>query len=127
MRERGFYFVVVPFLFFNVEIFSQEKSSECIKLPIRYDLLTSFDLEKVTNLNQTGSDAVRPLQRQRNPVDKKSALIVIKPSFYSSHLSFFCEKELKFEKSTSVPLRFRLGSLDYVNYLEQKPNVLRRN
>jgi hypothetical protein len=51
-----------------------------------------------------------------NPLQKTS---------YQQPLSFFCRKEWQFEKATAIPLRIRLGSLEYTNYLEQKPNALR--
>jgi len=48
---------------------------------------------------------------------------VVNADFYTRNFGFFCKKELQFEKATKIPLRFRLGSLQYNDYLEGKPNA----
>ena len=125
MRERHLYFVVALILFLNVEIFSQQNGSECIKLPISYEVLRSFDFEKSQNAdyaNNAGHALLTNQLRDSSFIRRQSKFIVLSPSFYSNHLSFFCNNELLFQNKTGVPLRIRLGSLDYVNHLEGKAN-----
>ena len=43
-------------------------------------------------------------------------------SYYPNSLGFICKKEIQLDKITPIAFRFRLGSLDYVNWMEQKPN-----
>lgn len=42
------------------------------------------------------------------------------PYNYADDLGFFCKWELQVDKKTKQPVRFRLGSFDYVNHLEGK-------
>ena len=45
---------------------------------------------------------------------------IMYPEFQPKHYGLFCKIEEKIEIKSKVPVRFRLGSLDYVNQLEQK-------
>ena len=40
--------------------------------------------------------------------------------YYARQLGFFCRQEIKFDKITKMPFRFRLGSVEQCNWLEGK-------
>lgn len=44
----------------------------------------------------------------------------VAPDFISKHQGFMCRQEWLIEKKIKLPLRLRLGTLDYVNKLEGK-------
>ncbi|MBN8836657.1 MAG: hypothetical protein J0I09_05335 [Sphingobacteriia bacterium] len=46
---------------------------------------------------------------------------VLAPDYYTKHWGFMCKQELQIEKTTKIPLKIRLGSIDYCNKLEGKP------
>lgn len=50
----------------------------------------------------------------------KKPMIFIKPDFISTTQGYVCKQEWRFEKRTKIPIRLRLGSLEYVNKLEGK-------
>lgn len=58
-------------------------------------------------------------------VDAKDSLLrtpirLVPENNYSKGLTFFCRNEWLLEKRTGVPFRFRLGSVEQVNWLEGK-------
>lgn len=130
MSKRIFSFLVVLILLYFNNVLGQEKNVENflknapvkpfnpqpagyiihhLKFPKNY-----FTQPELLN----GSNSYRPRTMA-------SSSFFSQKIFYPEQLSFFCRKEWQFEKATSVPLRLRLGSLEYTDYLEQKPNALR--
>ncbi len=55
---------------------------------------------------------------------RQNFLSLVQPDFFLHNESFFCRQERKLENATKLPLRFRIGSLQYCNWLEGKPNAL---
>jgi hypothetical protein len=74
---------------------------------------TRISLMPTLTVRQTGTDPVA------KPAFNLTA-VILRPDYYTCHFGFFCKQELNIEKSTHIPLRFRLGSLQYCNSLEGK-------
>jgi hypothetical protein len=88
--------------------------------------LLSFTNIAITNsFKKPGKIILQPGFINLNPAIRLNPVScsVIGADFYTQGFGFFCKKELQFEKATKIPLRFRLGTLQYNDYLEGKPNT----
>jgi len=92
--------VYVFCLLFPAMVFSQDRGKYAVK--------DSVSLNPLTGTFAT------VIAAPRNNVQ------AIPRNFYTQHLGFFCRQELKMQQ-VHVPVTFRLGSMEYCNYLEQKP------
>lgn len=78
-----------------------------------------FSKAVAQNSDSTGINR-RPTLFFRDSLNFMRKIDVIAPNFYSKNLPFFCDKELKMQKVTKIPVKIRVGSVDYVNKLEGK-------
>jgi hypothetical protein len=67
------------------------------------------------------------LNPMKHDVDLRSIrLITVLPqNFYNQHKGYMCKKEDQLQKATGLGLFIRLGSKNYVDYLERKPNAIK--
>ena len=68
-------------------------------------------------LDAVGSSSMQ-IVPSGQPASQKKNLAMSDPV---EHLSFFCRLEVISDRKTRIPVRVRLGTVDYVNKLEQKP------
>lgn len=116
--KRLFFILVVLILSSYGEIYGQQKIVE--KFPLNKLYRPFYQVKKLRlNDREASPGLLRPQVRL-------SFFTPLADNYYISHLSFFCRQELQIEKSLHISLRFRLGSLQYTDYLEQKPNAMNR-
>lgn len=105
------------------KVFSQQNPSDSSQLFYKAgNIIHTLNIEQnfyKKSLTNPGTEKSSIVNNQTTIILKKQ---IIDPGFYQCNLGFFCKKEIQLEKITTVPFRFRLGSLDYVNKLEGKKN-----
>ncbi len=94
-----------------------QKSSRKFRqnIPMRYILSFFLILVSITSsaqLTKKAKDSLPPIHIKTVP-----------PNYYTTKLGFVCKHELKFQQALGINLFFRLGTKEYVDYLEQKPNT----
>jgi len=72
---------------------------------------------------QRGNDSTFKPYTAVNDSLKTFPFRLLPPDFYSTHLGFFCRKELQVEKAVKFPIKFRLGSVAYCDAMEGKHPV----
>lgn len=125
-EAAGQVFEIKPVVPVNVPVYYRHgwvndfglKHADHIKLPTKFETHKHPDIVKKFQMNSS----LKPATQAANYITLKTSVL---PETYVKHLGFFCQKELQLEKFTNVPIRFRLGSLEYVNWLEGKPNSFR--
>lgn len=125
-RQRVYRFLVVLMLINPVTIYSQQQiprigqnSPHLLSFPeniLTNDAHSKLGFRKIATLppSLTGHGNLILSPKNFNPC------FSVVSNHYSPQLGFFCRKEIQFEKQTSIPLRLRLGSLEYVNTMEGK-------
>ena len=78
-------------------------------------------------LNSLKAAAQLNLRPVRDTVENSKLLHPLPQNFYNQSLGYFCKKEVQLQKLTTLPIYIRLGSKEYVDYLERKPNAIKKD
>jgi hypothetical protein len=113
--------IIVVLLFFSLPLFAasqivtgQPQNNAKLRLGPFPGLGGSNHLLSLKYVNNSFVQVGKPLGYNQG-----SMFPLVKGS-YAVSLGFFCRQELKMDRMNFIPLRFRLGSVDYTDHMEGK-------
>lgn len=84
---------------------------------LRREAAPTFQYSNIPAFQYSFPPILRFSSFKYDKIDSKPSV----PIIYSYHeLAFFCKVEVKLEKAVKLPIKFRLGDVDYVDWLEGK-------
>jgi hypothetical protein len=135
MVQRLCYFLVVFLLMFNGEILGQENPHIFLRKPTDRNKIIQETVKKINAGQNKSSYALTGTYKFEGLNDFSvntspscfgpNISFIVSSISYAKDLGWFCKKELQLDKITTIPIRFRLGSMQYVNWMEQKPNAVK--
>ncbi|HTF27235.1 MAG TPA: hypothetical protein VK625_00245 [Flavitalea sp.] len=126
MTREYFKFIVVLLLTANAVPANGQHISSQPPVIARRAVLNSFNAWRTSHYQDRPADTasgILPLwvTSYELPVTGAgNSVSAVRKDLYTKNFGFFCRKEWQIEKSTRIPFRLRLGSLEQCNILEQK-------
>lgn len=104
--------------FFATQLSGQSKWIKADNVSIKSMILQPIN--EIQEVDKYAAIQIKFSFKKSNEFTEVKGVQILRPDFYTADFGFFCKKELQLEKRSLIPLRFRLGSLEYCNYLEAK-------
>ena len=105
--------IALPFFFLSCPLFAQDTGQE----------EAFISPENTTHQDSIASNEFPDLKEiflTRKHLQKTLDIPPSSSCFNLPGMPFFCKIEYKMEKAAKIPVRFRLGDIEYVDYLEGK-------
>lgn len=121
MTQRSISFLVVWLLMFSVAAFSQEKLPEFINKSKKQVKTVYFPEKKIAIFTMSGKALLQasPFTLGYYQKSRISIIHAYEPS------GIFCQWEMELRKLSPFIPKIRLGSIDDVDWMEQKPNAIK--